>query len=663
MLKAIIYFWLIFVFFVCSSFSQVSIYGTVSDSASSNPIQGVIVSISSGKYTTISDSVGYYSLGTTTNIRQDNERGNNFLEKIKVNLNTNRVQYFVDYDNTPVAIEIYNLSGKLVKSVLNQLFNKGKYETTIIYPDASLQVYLLKIKIGSICNVIKIYKTRMNEILLENSNKSYKLNNGGFNKKEVVVDTILAWAVGYNVLRLPIENLTGKYDIKLSKAIPYGSAMVIQTSQAGDRLAIKPYLSFANDDGASMATITIDSSTTYQTIVGFGCAFTETSVYNLTKVGSEKCKNMLNDLFNPFSGVGFTLMRTHINSCDFCLASYSYDDTPGDYNLEKFDISHEKKWMIPRISEALAVPGANFLLFASPWAPPAWMKTTNEMLHGGELKPDCYNSWALYYVKYIEEMEKNGIPIWGITIQNEPEFSPPWEGCRYTAAQMRDFLKNYLGPTFKKYNRDEKIMVFDHNKDHVADWAQTIFSDTAAAKYAWGTAYHWYSGDQFENLASAHNMFPQKQLIGSENSLGEGDYKVYSSAEKIGHSIIGDINNWSNGFLTWNLVTDINSFGPSHAGTRCIAPIMIDSVSLRVETQLEYYFLGHFSKYVRPQAKRIKCTSTNSSLETTAFKNTNGTIVVVVLNRTTNAIQCKIKNGTSCIKPTIEAHSIVNFIF
>jgi glucosylceramidase len=445
---------------------------------------------------------------------------------------------------------------------------------------------------------------------------------------------------------------------------PGSTVQVIQTSQAGDRLAIKSSLTFANDDGSGIATITLNPSLTYQKIIGFGGAFTESTAYVLSRISAAKRSEIINAYFSS-NGSGYTLCRAHINSCDFSLGNWSYDDTAGDYSLNNFNIQHDTQLIIPLMKDAMAVPGANIKIFSSPWSPPAWMKQNGVMNGGSPLKTDCFAAWALYFSKYIKAYAAQGINIWGVTIQNEPENWPSWEGCTYTAAQERDFLKNYLGPQLKNDPATSavNIMIHDHNKDHMVTFANTIIGDPGAGQYAWGTAFHWYSGDQFENITTTHNNFPTKHLVFTEGCQEGGPHiGDWGAAERYGHDIIGDLNNWTEGWVDWNMVLDQQG-GPNHVGNYCSAPIIADTGNSNVTYNPSYYYLTHFSRYIRPDAVRIDSVTTNASLETTVFKNTDGKTVVTVMNRTTGAINFKIKVGNQIIKPTIPARAMMTFIF
>ena len=645
--------------------AAVSITGTIKDQATGTGIQGAIVSLAGSGLTCITDNAGKYSFGGTVNTRPGapvqvrNKRpvlsGNNFL-------------FSVAGAASQVKLDLYTLGGRHVRTVLDRQLCEGNYRVNALAGALSRQIYVLKAAIGSEI-------TMMTVAPLQGAQKSAGLvafagNNNvpaGTAKTGAVVDSILAWAVSYDVGRLNIENLTGTYDIALSRTVPAGQVQVIQTSQAGDKLSAKPNLTFAADDGSALPTLTVTPATAYQSIMGFGAAFTECAVYNLCKITAARKAELLNAFFNPYTGAGFSLMRAPINSCDFSVAMYDYDGSPNDYDLVNFDMSHEKKWAIPTIKQAIAIPGSNFKLFGSPWAPPAWMKTSNTRLGkdgggGGSLRTDCYDSWANYFVKYVNTMKDNGIPIWGVTIQNEPAYDAFWEACVYTAAQERDFLKNSLGPVFAKNSLDVKIMIWDHNKDIILDWARTILGDATAKKYAWGIAYHRYAGDQFANMATTHDEFPAYPMIETEGSVRD----TWTEAERMAHEIIGDINNWSSGYLTWNLTTDYQG-GPYHNRPEpgsCVGPIVVDSASNGVKYFPNYYYLWHFSKYVQPGAVRISNSlSGGSTLEVTAFKNTNGSIVVTVLNKSAADVPFKIKQGTQVIKPTIAAHALMDFIY
>jgi glucosylceramidase len=641
--------------------SQINITGTISDSGSSTGICGAIVSLTAGGATALSDSIGHYVLGgSSSQVSRFAPKGSVYGPASVLG---NLLHFCVASGPARVRVEAFTPSGQRIGTAIDRMLGNGEYSTALPCGAAASQFFLLRVRINENVSVLKAQAIGSRQTGAIGFHRLTKTDPPQASRKiTAAADTLIAWAVGYGVAKLAVDNLTGTYDIKLQRLVPEGSAQVVQTSQAGDLLATKSVLTFTNDDGSTIPTVSLDSTQKFQTILGFGGAFTEASAYNLNKVGAQKRAQILKAYFNPYTGSGYTVCRTHLQSCDFCVAKYSYDDVAGDYDLANFSIQHETTWMIPMIKEAMSVSGAYIKVFASPWSPSAWMKSNNNVLEGGTLLPACANTWALCYVKYIQAMKDNGVPIWGLTIQNEPEATQTWESCIYTAASMRDFLKNNLGPALAKNNVNVNVMIYDHNKDHIATWAGTIFSDTGAAKYAWGTAFHWYTGDQFDNVRTTHDNFPKKHLLATEQADGLPMVN-WTIGEKFGHDIIGDLNAWTEGWVEWNLVLDQNGLPRHDPNTGCASSVHIDFNNDSVHYNTSYYYIAHFSKYLRPGAVRIQCQSNNASLETTAVKNTDGVIAVVVLNRSGAAVAFKIKQGNQIIKPTIPAHAIVDFIF
>ncbi|MCE5339966.1 MAG: hypothetical protein LLF92_02390 [Planctomycetaceae bacterium] len=405
--------------------------------------------------------------------------------------------------------------------------------------------------------------------------------------------------------------------------------------------------------------IELNTSKTFQLIEGFGGAFTEAGAYALSQINCELREKVIKAYFDDKEGIGYSLCRTHINSCDFSLGNYSFDDTPDDYQLENFSIEHDKKLLIPFIKGAMQVSKNGFKLFASPWSPPAWMKTNGKMNDGGKLKPECRNAWALYFARYIKAYMEAGIPIWAVTVQNEPDAHQRWDSCLYSNSEERDFLKFYLGPALTEQGLPHiKIIVWDHNKDILVDRISTILSDPQAAKFVWGVGFHWYAGTFFENLAKVHQFFPDKHLLATEGCR-EGGIKPgeWKSGEVYGHSIIGDLNNWSVGWVDWNMVLD-ETGGPNHANNLCDAPVIADKTTNQIRFNSSYYYLGHFSKFIRPGAVRIQCDTKSGKLEATAIQNQNGIIAAVVMNRSEGKIDFCLKIKNLSAKLVSPPHSI-----
>jgi len=291
-------------------------------------------------------------------------------------------------------------------------------------------------------------------------------------------------------------------------------------------------------------TVMIDVNKTFQTIEGFGGAFTDAAAVTFAKLPGKSQEQFLKACFDPVEGNAYTLCRTTIHSCDFSDEMYTYDDVAGDTGLKHFTVEHDEKCRIPFIKRALAVAKGNIKIFASPWSPPAWMKTNNDMLHGGKLKAEYAQTWAEYFVKYVKAYEAAGIPIWGLTVQNEAMATQVWESCIFTAAEERDFVRDHLGPALHNSGLgDVKVMIWDHNRGIMYQRAQVAYEDPEASRYIWGTAFHWYIGDHYENVRIVHDAFPDKKLIYTEGGMNGS----WASARRLAKSMIMDLNNWTNG--------------------------------------------------------------------------------------------------------------------
>ena len=408
-----------------------------------------------------------------------------------------------------------------------------------------------------------------------------------------------------------------------------------------ERLAPQPAKTLEpHDDNISgVTTVWVDDLVTYQEIEGFGGAFTEAAAVTLQKMPADKQEEILRAYFDPENGNAYTLCRTHINSCDFALGNYAYCEKDGDTALSTFSIEHDRQALLPMIQRAQALAQGKMHLFASPWSPPAWMKTTDRMNRGGKLKQECRQAWADYYVRFIEEYEKEEVGIWGLTVQNEPEATQSWDSCVYSPTEERDFVRDHLGPTLEKANLGHvKLIIWDHNRERIYDRAKVVFSDPEAAKYVWGTGFHWYVANVFENVQRTHDAWPDKKLLFTEGCQEGGPHTgSWLTGERYAGSVIQDLNHWTVGWTDWNLILD-ETGGPNHVGNFCSAPILADTGTGEVRYQSSYYYLGHFSRFIRPGAKRILTTASRDDLEVTACKNPDGSQVAVIMNRSENQI-------------------------
>ncbi|WP_445958038.1 glycoside hydrolase family 30 protein [Yeosuana sp.] len=413
----------------------------------------------------------------------------------------------------------------------------------------------------------------------------------------------------------------------------------------------------------------VNPNKSFQKFLGIGGAITDASAEVFAKLSSDKQEELLQAYYSN-SGINYNIIRTNIHSCDFSSASYTYIEE-GDAELKTFSIEKDKQYRIPMIKRATALIKDDLVFYASPWSPPAFMKTNNNMLYGGKLLPKYYQSWANYYVKFIEAYEAEGIPVWGVTIQNEPMAVQIWESCIYTAEEERDFLKNHLGPTFEKEGlKDKNIVVWDHNRDLVSHRANTIFEDEEAAKYAWGTGFHWYEtwagGEpKFDNLKNIQESFPTKNLLFTEGTNEKFDAKKYQywpNAERYGNSMINDFNSGVVGWTDWNILLD-ETGGPNHVGNFCFAPVHADTQTGELIYTPSYYYIGHFSKFINPEAVRVSTTTSRSTLESTTFKNIDGSMVTVVMNKTDDKITYNLMVNDSQVSLEILPHSMQTLLY
>ncbi|WP_167616722.1 glycoside hydrolase family 30 protein [Maribellus sediminis] len=412
-------------------------------------------------------------------------------------------------------------------------------------------------------------------------------------------------------------------------------------------------------------TLILDPAKRFQTIEGFGGALTDAAAETFYKLPKQKQDELIKAYFDSDEGIGYSLCRTHIHSCDFSSESYAYSEVPGDKDLDYFSIEHDLNYKIPFIRRAIEETGGNLKLFASPWSPPAWMKTNNSMLQGGKLRAEYFQTWADYFVRFFETYREHDISFWGLTVQNEPMAEQRWESCIFTATEERDFVKNYLGPTLEKNGMgDKKIIIWDHNRGIMYQRAKVAFDDPEASKYIWGTGFHWYSGDHFENVKQLAEAFPEKKTLFTEGCVFPFDYTKINEwhwGERYGESLIKDLNNSTSGWVDWNILLD-ETGGPNHVANFCYAPVIGNTGTGELIYMSSYYYLGHFSKFIRPGAQRIICSSNNDELLATAFINPDNSIAVVAMNPTDNEINFKIWLEGKGTLASIPAHGISTLV-
>jgi glucosylceramidase len=386
----------------------------------------------------------------------------------------------------------------------------------------------------------------------------------------------------------------------------------------------------------------VDTHRGFQEVFGFGGAITDAAAETYARLTPAQQQAFLAAYFDPKQGLGYSVLRTTIHSSDFSSGSYTYVKD-GDRTLATFSIEHDMQYRVPLLRQALATArakGTDMRVFASPWSAPGWMKTNGDMLHGGSLLPAYRDTWAQYIVRFVKAYEKAGIPLWGLSIQNEPMAKQTWESMIYTAEDETRFLGDHLGPALKAAGlQDKKVIVWDHNRDLLPQRAAHILSDRKARPYVWGVGYHWYEtwakGEPMHrNLAAMHEAYPDVPFLLTESSIEKFDpaqMQSWANGERYGSEILADLNAGSSGWVDWNMLLDSRG-GPNHVGNYCFALLHASDDGQLIFTP-SYAYMGHFTRYIKPKARRVSAATSRSTLDATAFRNPDGSLAVVVMNR------------------------------
>lgn len=411
---------------------------------------------------------------------------------------------------------------------------------------------------------------------------------------------------------------------------------MLTARDGGARLAEQPPPP-AGDDG--LPRVWVDPSRPLQTMLGFGGAFTEAAAVTWRRLPEAGQEALLRAYFDAVDGHGYTLCRVPMGSCDFALGHYAHADVPGDLALSSFSVARDREALLPFIQAAQRIAARPLRLLASPWSPPAWMKDNGRMAGGGRLRPECRDAWASCYVRFIQAYADEGVPIWGVSVQNEPMAVQRWDSCLWSAEEERDFVRDHLGPALDAAGLgDIRIVGWDHNRDAMLERASVLYADPGAAGRFWGLGFHWYGEPHFEQVQRVHDAWPDKHLLFTEGCQEGGPHPgSWDVAERYGRALVNDLNRWTEGWIDWNLLLDEGG-GPNHVGNWCHAPILAAPDSGRWTPQPAYFVLGHFARFVSPGARRVPCAATREALECTAFANPDGSVAVVVLNRGDDAL-------------------------
>jgi glucosylceramidase len=406
--------------------------------------------------------------------------------------------------------------------------------------------------------------------------------------------------------------------------------------------------------------ISIDEKQTYQSIDGFGFALTGGSAGHIKNMEPASRAALLNELFaTDGTNIGTSYLRLSIGASDLNEKVFSYNDLrqgETDTAMIRFDLGPDKNDVIPVLKEILAI-NPSIKIMGSPWSPPVWMKTNNDT-RGGSLKPEYYNAYAKYFVRYIEEMKKNGIRIDAVTVQNEPLHPGNNPSLLMLAPDQAIFVRDHLGPAFQKAGIDTKIIIYDHNADK-PEYPISILNDPAAKKYIDGSAFHLYEG-KIEALTEVHNAHPDKSLYFTEQWVGAPGNMKTDIASHIKNLIIGASRNWSRTVIEWNLAADPESKPHTDRGgcDRCLGAVTIDKN--KVIRNPAYYIIAHAAKFVRPGSVRIGSNSTDS-LPNVAFKTTKGKKVLIVLNNSDVTASFSVNFQNKIFETSLAAGAVVTY--
>jgi glucosylceramidase len=476
------------------------------------------------------------------------------------------------------------------------------------------------------------------------------------------------------------------------QSAPMLNIQIVQTTRSGDRL--QPVTPHPVDPTCDGPILVLDSATEFQTLIGIGGSFTESTAYVIAELSQAQRSRLMDAWFGPM-GAHYSLTRTHIASCDFSLRNYSYAPVPADTDLQHFSIEPDRTYLLPMIQNALSVRGAEFKILASPWTAPPWMKS-NQDWNGGELLEAHYPTFAAYILRYLEAYEKEGITIWGLTPINEPlGNNSNWESMHFTPDSMARFIGDHLGPLLKANKREVGIWVYDQNREELMlDWAAALMGNPQVAQYVAGMAVHWYQSTRDVGgpvLDAYRQLYPQFPVLHSEgciDALGDDEpigawleddwywrpeatdwgFRWASDDNKPNHppyqpfyrytrDLIEGLNHGLAGWIDWNMALNTRG-GPNHARNFCLAPVLVDSGRDAVYFTPLFYAVAHFSKYMRPGARRIGISGTSNDFIATAVRNPDNSVAVAVFNMRPSTVRYRVSLNGSQVAIEIPAQAL-----
>ena len=458
-----------------------------------------------------------------------------------------------------------------------------------------------------------------------------------------------------------------------SPARAAGETVSIWVTTADQSKLLQPQsnVTFAADSGSNPTTIDVNEATTYQTMDGFGASLTDSSAWDMNQLSAADREALLQALFNPTTGIGLSFLRQPLGGSDFSLGNYAYDDTCCDVNDFSLNNGHDNIYIIPQLQRIKQINPAVRLL-GTPWSPPRWMKTNNDWVggSGAHLQTQYYAAYAQYFVKYIQSYAALGLPIDFVTLQNEPfNDNTGMPAMHMDPGEQANFIKNNIGPAFASAGITTKILVWDHNWD-VASYPTSVLNDAAARQYIAGVAWHCYGGTP-DAQTQVRNLYPNLGVWQTECSSGNWVSGGNSAAGSFGGNlyrnvqqlVIRSTRNWGKSVVNWNLVLDQN-MGPTNGAGACFTCYSVARVNTSNKTwslDVDYYSLGHVSKFVVPGAVRIDSNTFDGNVEDVAFKNPDGSKVLVVINAGSASNTFKVRWSGQSFSYTLPAGAVASF--